>query len=218
VLEVAYTTSDEVSMLEAAQRLESSGAEAVLIPDTVEVTTRMLNSLSPEFRKRIRVLGTSAWDSPDKIAHSQALFNGAIFVAPFFKNSTRREVQDFIASYRGKFNAAPTVHSAQGFDAETLLNNALKVSRAKGVPLPEAIQSLPQYDGVTGVITSGGGSGEIQRALYVVEVGPSSFQEKLPPQQVQRFEELYTATQDQVTGIGAVDGSLEADQKVSSGY
>lgn len=218
VLEVAYTTSDEVSMLEAAQRLESSQAEAVLIPDTVEVTVRVLSSLSPEARKRIRVLGTSAWDSPDKIAHSQALFDGAIFVAPFFKNSTRREVQDFIASYRGKFNASPSVHSAQGFDAETLINNALKVSRARGVPLPQAMQLLPQYDGVTGVIAAGGGSGEIERALYVVEVGASSFQEKLPPQQVPRFEETFTANQDQVSGLSGEEAPLEADQKVSSGY
>lgn len=218
VLEVAYTTSDETSMLEAAQRLEGSTAEAVLIPDTIEVSSRLLSSLSPEARKRIRVLGTSLWDSPDKIAHSQALFNGAIFVAPFFKNSTRREVQDFIASYRGKFSAAPSVHAAQGFDAETIINNALKASRAKGVPLSQAIQSLPQYDGVTGVITADGGSGEIRRALYVVEVGATSFQEKLPPQQVQRFEETFTARNDDVTGLSGNDSPLDADQKVSSGY
>ena len=218
VLEVAYTTSDETSMLEAAQRLESSNAEAVLIPDTVEVSTRLLSSLSPEARKRIRVLGTSLWDSADKIAHSQALFNGAIFVAPFFKNSTRREVQDFIASYRGKFSAAPTIHSAQGFDAETIINNALKVSRARGVPVPQAIQSLPQYDGVTGVITADGASGEIRRALYVVEVGATSFQEKLPPQQVPRFEEVFTARNDEVTGLSDEASPLDADQKVSSGY
>jgi branched-chain amino acid transport system substrate-binding protein len=217
-LEVGYSTSDETSMLEAAQRLEGSSAEAVLIPDTIEVATRILSNLSPEARKRIRALGTSTWDSADKIAHSQAIFDRAIFVAPFFKNSTRPEVQEFIASYRGKFNATPSLQSALGFDAATLLANALKRSREKGVPLTEAIGQLPQYDGISGIIAPQPGSGEIYRALYVVEVGPTMFQEKMPPQNVQRYDDTITMRGNDVLGVDDGVSPLEAGQNISSGY
>ena len=218
VLEVAYTTSDDVSLMEAAQRVESANAEAVLLPDSIDVSARFLSHLSPETRKKIRALGTAGWDNPDKIANSQALFNRAIFVAPFFKNSTRPVVQDFVASYRGKFNSAPSAHSAQGFDAETVLNSALSRSFEKKVSLQEALSQLPQYDGVTGVITADGGSGELRRSLYVVEVGPTMFQEKLPPQQVQRYEEAIAMRGNDVISPDDETSPLEADQKVSSGY
>ncbi len=217
VLEVGYSTGDEVSMLEAAQRLEASGAEAVLVPDSVEVSSRLLTGLSPEFRKGVRVLGTSAWDSVDKIARSQALFSRAIFVAPFFKNSTRPEVQDFISSYRAKFNAAPSVHSAQGFDAQTVVNAALVVAREKRLPVQDALQRLPQYNGVTGVILPGS-TGELHRILYVVEVGATMFQEKLPPQQVQRYDEVIAMRGNEPVAADGESAPLEADQKVSSGY
>ena len=218
VLEVGYTTSDEVSMLEAGQRLESSTAQAVLIPDTVEAATKLLSGLSPEARKRMRVLGTSAWDNADKIAHSQALFEKAIFVAPFFKNSTRPEVQQFMASYRGKFNAAPSVHSALGFDAATLLVNGLKLSHDKGVPFAQGLQQLPQYNGITGVLMPEPGEDDIKRILYVVEVGPTMFQEKLPPQGVSRYEQMITAQGNDITPTDDGFSPLESDQKVSSGY
>ena len=80
------------------------------------------------------------------------------------------------------------------------------------------MQELPQYDGVTGVIALDRSSGEINRTLYVVEVGATSFQEKLSPRQVGRFEETFTAHNDDVTGLRRQDSLLEADQNVSSGY
>jgi ABC-type branched-subunit amino acid transport system substrate-binding protein len=179
VLELSYVSGDESSMLQAAQQLESSSADAVLIPDNIEVSSRLLANLSPATRKRIRPLGTALWDNPVKIANSQALFERGIFVTAFFPQSTRRVVQQFSESYKSKYRVAPTFLAAQGFDVGTIVVSALRRAQRDGRSFSEALSQLPPYDGVTGYI-SFEPPAEIQRRLYVVEVTNSDFMERLP--------------------------------------
>ena len=213
ILEISYSSSDESSMLEAVQRLESSTAEAVLIPDTIEVSTKLLSNIAPAVKRRMRPLGTALWDNPSKIAHSQAVFDRAIFVTPFFANSARPVVQQFVESYRGRFKTAPNFLAAQGFDAATLVINAIKRSKQERTPLAQALTQLPPYDGVTGAVSIDK-QGEVRRALYVVEVTPTMFQEKMPLKATEGYNEVITApsmAEDETA-------PLEGDQKVLSGY
>ncbi len=213
ILEISYSSSDESSMLEAVQRLESSTAEAVLIPDTIEVSTKLLSNIAPALKRRMRPLGTALWDNPSKIAHSQAVFDRAIFVTPFFANSARPVVQQFVESYRGRFKTAPNFLAAQGFDAATIVINAIKRSKQERIPLAQALTQLPPYDGVTGAVSIDT-QGEVRRALYVVEVTPTMFQEKMPLKATEGYNEVITAP-----NVAADETApLEGDQKVLSGY
>jgi hypothetical protein len=62
------------------------------------------------------------------------------------------------------------------------------------------------------------GEDDIKRILYVVEVGPTMFQEKLPPQGVSRYEQMITVQGNDITPTDDGFSPLESDQKVSSGY
>ena len=179
VLEAPYVSSDEASMLEVAQRLDSAGAQAVLIPDSIEMSVKLLSNVSPTARKAMRPLGTALWDNASKIANSQALFESAIFVTPFFPQSSRPVVQQFNESYKGKFKVAPNFLAAQGFDAGTLVVSAIHKAGRERKSFPEALASLPRYEGVTGLIEMAPG-GEIRRSFYVVEVSKSGFLEHFP--------------------------------------
>jgi branched-chain amino acid transport system substrate-binding protein len=179
VLEVSYVTSDDTSLARAAQEIEQSTAEAVLIPDNIDTSARLLSNLSPSTRRKIRPMGTALWDNPVKIANSQALFEYSFFVTAFFANSTRPAVKQFVESYRGRFNSAPSFLAAQGFDTGTLVVNALRKSRAEGVPFAQALMTLPAYEGVTGYITPQRPEG-LHRSFYVVEVSADSFLESMP--------------------------------------
>jgi hypothetical protein len=150
-----------------------------LIADGLEVSEKLLRNFSPALRKRMRPLGTAMWDNAVKIARSQALFERAVFVTPFFSQSTRSEAQAFVESYKAKYKVMPNFLAAQGFDAGTLIMNALGRRDSGGVPFDEALRQSPPYNGVTGVITVRP-SGEIVRSFYVVEVMRDTFQEKLP--------------------------------------
>jgi branched-chain amino acid transport system substrate-binding protein len=212
--ELAYVSSDDTSLFTVAEQLESSTAEAVLIPDTIEVSERILRNFSPALRRRIRPLGTALWDNATKIARSQALFERALFVTPFFAQSNRAEVQRFIESYRGRYNITPNFLAAQGFDVGTLVMNALSKS-ARGIGSFEAmLLQSPPYSGVTGTI-SVSPSGEIARRFYVVEVLRDTFQEKMPPSNPQR--PAARAVGEAKVG-GAAAPLLGSEDRVDSGY
>jgi branched-chain amino acid transport system substrate-binding protein len=179
VLEAPYVAGDEASILEIAQRLDGVGAQALLIPDSVDMSVKILSNLSSATRRKMRPLGTALWDNPSKVANSQALFESAIFVTPFFPQSTRSVVQQFNESYKAKFKAAPNFLAAQGFDAGTLVVAAVHKSLRERKSFSEALAQLPRYEGVTGVIDMQAG-GEIRRSFYVVEVTPQGFLERFP--------------------------------------
>lgn len=213
-LEVAYVAGNEASMLNVAQQLDGSAAEAVLIPDSIEASERFLSSLSPTVKKRIRPLGTALWDNAQKIARSQALFERSIFVTPFFTQSVRPEVLQFMEAYRAKYSAAPNFLAAQGFDAGTLLVSALRKSAESGQSFDRALSQGAPLQGVTGAIAVLP-SGEIQRSFYVVEVLRDSFQEKLPSSSVTRFDPAAPAAQG---GTQSSTPRLGDGERVESGY
>lgn len=215
-LEVGYVASDEASLIDVAQQLEGSSAEAVLLPDSIEVSERLLRNFSPSLKKRMRPLGTALWDNATKIARSQAVFERAVFVSPFFAQSSREEVQRFIESYKGRYNNAPNFLAAQGFDAGTLVMNAM--TKGSG-SVTSALESLPPYNGVTGVL-SVSSSGEILRSFYVVEVLRDTFQEKLPPSNPRQSRVAVRRSPAPTTaGVSVSNTPMLGDQdRVDSGY
>jgi branched-chain amino acid transport system substrate-binding protein len=216
VLEAPYVSSDEASMLEVAQRLDSAGAQAVLIPDSIEMSVKLLSNVSPTARKTMRPLGTALWDNASKIANSQALFESAIFVTPFFPQSSRPVVQQFNESYKGKFKVAPNFLAAQGFDAGTLVVSAIHKAARERRSFPEALASLPRYEGVTGLIEMAPG-GDIRRSFYVVEVSKSGFLEHFPGTGGVNAAPPPT-TNGSAEPVRTGPSFLKEDERVESGY
>jgi branched-chain amino acid transport system substrate-binding protein len=221
MLEVSYSSTDDASMAKAAAEIEQSGAEAFLLPDTIEASARLLSNISPSVRRKIRPMGTAVWDNSVKIANSQALFEYAFYVSPFFPQSNRSVVKQFVDSYRGRYNSAPNFLAAQGFDTGTLVLAALRKSKSESIPFARALASLPPYDGVTGYITSQQPEG-VSRAFYVVEVTKDAFLESMPGA-MQQSSIAPLNTEFSFRGNQRVDpatGSplLESNDRVDSGY
>lgn len=214
VLEAPYTATDEASVLEAAQRLESSGAQAVLIPDTIEVSVKLLSNVSNSTRRKMRPLGIALWDNPQKVANSQALFEKALFVTPFFPQSMRSVVQKFTESYRGRYNLAPNFLAAQGFDAGTLVAAAIRKSQRENVSFSDAFSRLPRYEGVTGPIQVQR-DGTIERSFFVVEVTPTGMLERFPGSG--GVSDAPSAT-DPSTPVRTAPSFLTDEERVESGY
>ena len=215
VLEAPYVSADEASVLEVAQRLDSAGAQAVIIPDSVEMSVKLLSNVSNSTRRKMRPLGTALWDNPSKVANSQALFESAIFVTPFFPQSTRPVVQQFNESYKGKFKAAPNFLAAQGFDAGTLVVAAIHKSLRERKSFGEALAQLPPYEGVTGTIEIER-DGQIHRSFYVVEVTPNGFLEHFPGSR--GVAAAPSQTSSQAAPVRTGPSFLKDEERVESGY
>jgi branched-chain amino acid transport system substrate-binding protein len=219
VFQGTYPSPDDVTMATLAQQVESSGADAVLLPDTIEASSRFLTAVSPSGRKKIRPLGTALWDSAIKIANSQAVFAGALFVTPFFPQSNRSVVRQFVESYRGRYQTTPNFLAAQGFDVGTLVVSALRKARREGTTFKEALAHLPPYDGTTGYITVVP-PGDIRRAMYVVEVTRDTFIEKsgVAGAIESAVSSNYTYRGNQQVDSRTDEIVRESDAKVDSGY
>jgi len=214
-LELGYASSDDASLMNLVQQLESSSAEAVLLADNLDVSEKILRSFSPGLNKRMRPLGSALWDNAQKIARSQALFERAIFVTPFFVQSTREEVQKFVESYRAKYSTTPNFLAAQGFDAGTLIMNSLQKSAQGAGTFQSLVVQAPVYGGLTGTI-SVSPSGEINRMFYVVEVLRDSFQERMPPTNPTRPVGGLAGSGS--VGVASKTPMLGTTEKVDSGY
>lgn len=215
VLEAPYVAGDEASILEIAQRLDSVNAQALLIPDSIDMSVKILSNLSAGTRKKMRPLGTALWDNPSKVANSQALFESAIFVTPFFPQSARDVVRQFSDSYKAKFKTAPNFLAAQGFDAGTLVVAAIHKSIRERKGFSEALSQLPRYEGVTGVIEMQS-NGEIRRSFYVVEVTPQGFLERFPGSG--GVTPVAPPAESSTTPVRTGPAFLKDEERVESGY
>jgi branched-chain amino acid transport system substrate-binding protein len=178
-IEVPYEATNDETLAEVAHALEGTSATGLLIPDSIDVSARLIQNLSPMLRRQLRPLGIALWDNASKIARSQAVFEGGLFVSPFFAQSAREEVKQFVSLFKSKFGTTPNFLAAQGFDVASLVVAALKgESRAEGT-FEAMLLHAPPLNGATGVL-SVTPSGEVVRTFYVVEVLKDSFQEVLP--------------------------------------
>lgn len=176
--EASYHTDDANSFLAIGDELRERQVGAIFFPGSVEGATRFLTSISDSLKQKIRLVGTAKWDDPGELSRSRNALEGAIFVRPFLKESTRPIVSQFIQSYQARYGKTPDFLAAQGFDAATLVVAALQRAANEEVPFEAALSRIDSYEGVTGRMRVDE-SGEIVRKLPVVEIRRGSLQEVL---------------------------------------
>jgi len=168
--ETSYSKEDPGALLAVSQELESrSEIQAVFLPDNLQAASRLGTALSPGQRGRLRLLGSASWDNPQELSNSRAALEGAVFVSPFFADTQRPMVAQFIQAYQRRFKRDPDFLAAQGFDAATITLAALKRSREEGLSFVQAFSEIDGYEGLTGHL-SVESSGEVRRRFEVVEL------------------------------------------------
>ena len=176
-----------------------------------------LQNLSPILRRQLRPLGLALWDNVGKIARSQAVFERALFVSPFFSQSSREEVVRFVSSFKDKYKMSPNFLAAQGYDVTNVVLSALQgVSRGDGT-LEALLLQAPPMQGVTGML-SVDASGELVRTFYVIEVLKDSFQEILPSERATTSGVGDSSSTVSTSNYSTLNTGLLPAEKVESGY
>jgi branched-chain amino acid transport system substrate-binding protein len=169
VYEASYASGDTAKLGVIAEEVSRLSIDGLFVPDNIEGSRNFLSLLSEDFRNRVRALGPATWDSPQELAQSQALFNRAIFVSPFFTGSSSPLTRRFIDRYKSKYGKAPDFLAAQGFDAMTMAIGAAKKVMSDGSSFDLALKDIESYDGLTGTMRVDV-SGEVHRKYAVLEV------------------------------------------------
>lgn len=166
---IAYPKNDETALGRVAAEIETAQPDAVLFVDGLSDLARLREEIPPATRGHINFLGLGNWDNTNELARAPAIYEGIIFVSPFFAQSGRPAVVSFNESYHGQNGRDPDFLAAQAFDATTLLLAAADRRGAYGDDLATALTGVDGYEGLTGSIRVES-QGELRRAYSVVQV------------------------------------------------
>ncbi len=175
VYEASYAKDNAGILMGISQEVERSGAEGLFFPDSLTAASRFFPNISEATRKKMRPLGLANWDNPRAMIQSAHALQGAMFVSPFYADSARPMVKQFVDVYKAKFRATPDFLAAQGFDTASMLLSAFG-TLAPGASLAEALHSMGQFEGVTGQVRVNE-QGEFDRIFTVVELGEGKLRE-----------------------------------------
>ncbi len=196
LFESSYRKDDLNALVSLAQQAEKFKVEGIFFPDNLLAASRLLSSMSADYRKQVRLLGTGSWDDARQLENSRTIFDGVVFVSPFFAGKNDSNVQSFLAAYRAKYGEAPDFLSAQGFDTAALILAALRKAGTDNVSFTEAFTQMPVYEGLTGAIRVAP-DGEVTRDFTVVEYKNGNLQ-----QATEQQIPVFTARGDAVASEG----------------
>jgi ABC-type branched-subunit amino acid transport system substrate-binding protein len=164
LVDVERFTSNAGAVAEPAGKVAHSGADAVLIAER----GTMLRAIAPTLsfdgatKDKVKLLGTGLWDDDPALAREASL-EGAWYAAP-----APNADAEFIAKYRGAFNAAPAQLSSLAYDAVSLV-----ALLSQGAPYHRftaaALMDPNGFSGVNGIFRFNA-DGTSERGLAVLEM------------------------------------------------
>ena len=153
-LEEMKTPEDEESAIYSDEPEPIIDFDAVFIPDSFQRVAMIAPQLAFYDVLDVRLLGTSAWQSPRLIELARDYIQGALFCSGFVADSQRPEVRAFVEQYRENYGTDPGVLAANGYDTIRLLKSVLSQGGIRTrKDLAKALLQCNGFQGVTGVIS-----------------------------------------------------------------
>jgi ABC-type branched-subunit amino acid transport system substrate-binding protein len=117
----------------------------------------------------VPILGANGWNSPDFARVADRSIDGGVFVDGFFVDSPNPIVQEFVERYRRRYQSAPTLFAAQGYDAARVVLEALRKGATTGEGVRDYLllhHDLPTLAGPTDFSPEG----TLNRQVFVIQV------------------------------------------------
>ena len=120
------------------------------------------------------IVGGDGYDTPLLVQVAGAAADNTYFTTHAFLDAQlgTPAVQQFIADYQAEYGSAPdTAFAALAYDAVMLIANAIeRGDSAKQKAIPEALEGIEGFAGVTGSITFGPGAHSPDKEVTVVKI------------------------------------------------
>jgi|WetSurMetagenome_2_1015567.scaffolds.fasta_scaffold23206_3 branched-chain amino acid transport system substrate-binding protein len=147
--------------------------EAVMIPDTATNASTIAAYFPYYGIKDVRLFGTDLWDTPDFTRLGGKNIEEACFVSGFYAESSSIMVRDFVSTFSATFDSTPTIWEASAYDTTCIIRQMIEKGAETRSELNEAISSLKDYQGATGII-SFYSDGSTRREITVLTVRDGS--------------------------------------------
>jgi branched-chain amino acid transport system substrate-binding protein len=102
----------------------------------------------------IPLLGGDGWDSPKLVEIGGEAVNNTYYSNHFSVSDPNPTIQKFVSDYKSRYNATPDALAGLGYDAASILFDAIKrANSTDGPKVRDAIASSKDFPGITGKIT-----------------------------------------------------------------
>lgn len=126
--------------------------------------------------KESPMLGGDGWESAKLTRNADGALEGCYFGNHYSREDPREIVQDFVSSYRERYDKVPSSLAALGYDvvfvAKTAIEKAGKFDRAAVV---EALMNLTDHEGVTGTFSMVG-NGDAEKPISMLKIVGDNFE------------------------------------------
>jgi branched-chain amino acid transport system substrate-binding protein len=139
---------------QAVDLLEAHRPDAVYILGYAEPTLEAIRLLRTRRYDGV-ILASSAFNSGDVVENNSELLEGVYFPQPAFDTTdVNPMIQDFVESYRSRFDAEPDIYAAHAYDSMRVVFEIVPVVPAfETNELRKALQfEIKEFPGVTGII------------------------------------------------------------------
>ena len=125
---------------------------------------------------KVQFIGEEGADSPKTTEIAGKASEGLIIVTNLNRDDKRKEVQEFLATYRKLHKIEPDMVGASAYDAFMLLVNAIKQAKTTDGPaVAKALAATKNYNGLTGVISGFTPEGEVVKPVQIQIVKDGKF-------------------------------------------
>jgi branched-chain amino acid transport system substrate-binding protein len=103
---------------------------------------------------RAPLFGGDGWESSALVPIGGAALEGDYFSTHYSPQDTSPAVQNFVKSFKAKYNETPDAMAALGYDSAMILADAIKrAGTTDGAKIRDALAATKDFQGVTGKIT-----------------------------------------------------------------
>lgn len=181
VMEEAFLQKDQ-DFKATLTKLKTANADVMFVPAYYEEVGKIVKQ-AREMGINSAILGTDGWDDTKvvDIAGADAL-NNTFFSTHYSEKDA--EVQGFIEAYKKKFNRAPNVFAALGYDAGKMLVDALKRAGSGDTEkIREALEATKDLKVGTGTISMDKNHNPIKTAVILeMKNGEKELKAKIAPE------------------------------------
>ena len=181
VMEEAFLQKDQ-DFKATLTKLKTANADVMFVPAYYEEVGKIVKQ-AREMGISSAILGTDGWDDAKvvDIAGADAL-NNTFFSTHYSEKDA--EVQGFIEAYKKKYNRAPNVFAALGYDAGKMLVDALKRAGSGDTEkIREALEATKDLKVGTGTISMDKNHNPIKTAVILeMKNGEKELKAKIAPE------------------------------------
>ena len=114
---------------------------------------RLISAQAKEVGVTAQLCGADGWDSVLTDNFDSSMLNGGVFCSQYSTESTDERVQNFISTYKEKYEMDPNMFAVLAYDATNMMAQAISdAGSTDSQAIIDAMAAL-EYDGLTGRMT-----------------------------------------------------------------